>query len=240
MGIDRAALKTGAREAIRASKTSPYLTAFLYILILYVLQLLRTRLTGVTVDAQQLESALTAGTAADYILAQAQSQMPSAAAWCISALMEIMALMIGVGFVFSMLKVSRREEHVVGNLFDPFGNFFRVLWLEILMYLFIFLWSLLLIVPGIVAAYRYRQAIYLLLDHPEMSAMDCIRESKRLMRGHKQELFVLDLSFLGWYILCLVPFVPIYVYPYVNTVYAAYYDVLVPRETPAAPAPEIE
>ena len=60
--------------------------------------------------------------------------------------------------------------------------------------------------PGIVAAYRYRQALYLLLDHPERSAWQCLRESSALMSGHKWELFVLDLSFIGWGIvgsLCL-------------------------------------
>jgi len=99
--------------------------------------------------------------------------------------------------------------------------------LELVMYIFIFLWSLLFIVPGIIAAYRYRQALYLLLDHPEMGVMDCIRESKRLMTGHKGELFVVDMSFLGWYILCAVPFVSVYVTPYVNVTYAGYYDALV-------------
>lgn len=85
--------------------------------------------------------------------------------------------------------------------------------MTILTGIFIFLWSLLLIIPGIIAAYRYRMALYLLLDNPNMSVYQCIRESKRMMVGHKAELFVLDLSFLGWYILSAVPFVSIWVTP---------------------------
>lgn len=86
-----------------------------------------------------------------------------------------------------------------------------------------FLWGLLFVIPGIVASYRYRQALYLLLDHPEMGIMECISESKRMMRGHKAELFILDLSFLGWSLLTIIPFVSVYVLPYMQSTYAIYY-----------------
>ena len=68
-----------------------------------------------------------------------------------------------------------------------------------------------------------RQALYLLLDHPEMGVTECIRESKRLMRGHKAELFILDLSFIGWALLSVIPFVSIYTIPYTEATYALYY-----------------
>ena len=84
--------------------------------------------------------------------------------------------------------------------------------------LFVFLWSLLLIVPGIIAAYRYRMAPFLLLTHPEYGIMDCIRESKSRMAGYKMAFFLLDLSFLGWELLTLVPIlgwaVSVWVKPY--------------------------
>ena len=64
--------------------------------------------------------------------------------------------------------------------------------------LFIFLWSLLLIVPGIVKAYAYSLAYYIKVDHPEYGWRECLDESQRLMTGHKWEKFVLDLSFIGW------------------------------------------
>ena len=63
----------------------------------------------------------------------------------------------------------------------------------------------------------------MLLEHPEMGVMACIRESKRLMAGRKGELFVMDLSFIGWTILTIIPFVSIFVTPYMQTTFAAYY-----------------
>lgn len=92
--------------------------------------------------------------------------------------------------------------------------------------IFIALWSLLLVVPGIIAAYRYRMALFLLLDNPEKSALACISESKRMMTGRKAELFVMDLSFIGWYILEIIPFVSIWVTPYTQLSYVIYYEAL--------------
>lgn len=129
------------------------------------------------------------------------------------------------------------KEACFGNLLDGFGMFFRIIWLDILQTVFITLWSLLFIVPGIIAEYRYRLALYLLLDHPEMSAMDCIRESKRIMSGNKGQLFVLDLSFIGWWILAGIPivglFVRVWVVPYTQMTYALYYTTLTGTNAPA-------
>ena len=142
--------------------------------------------------------------------------------------LRIMSYMVSVGFVIFALHISRDEKAEFGNLFDGFGLFFRVLWLGILEGLLICLWSLLLIVPGIVAAYRYRQALYLLLDHPERSAWQCLRESSALMSGHKWELFVLDLSFLGWAMLSAM-FAPVSIWldPYRAITNAGFYNRLI-------------
>ncbi len=122
--------------------------------------------------------------------------------------------------------MSRHLPAGIATLFDSFGIFFRVLWLQILMGIFVFLWSMLFVIPGIVAAYRYRLALYILLDNPEMGALDCISMSKAMMRGRKGELFVLDLSFLGWAFLCVIPFVSLWVSPYMNVTMANYYNAL--------------
>ena len=67
--------------------------------------------------------------------------------------------------------------------------------------LFLFLWALLLVVPAIIKAYSYRLVPYILEDHPELSAMQAINLSRKMMNGHKADAFVLDLSFLGWILL---------------------------------------
>ena len=68
-------------------------------------------------------------------------------------------------------------------------------------YIFIFLWTLLFIIPGFIAAYRYRFAVYNLCENPDMGVMEAINMSKAQTAGFKWQLFVLDLSFIGWRIL---------------------------------------
>jgi uncharacterized membrane protein len=71
----------------------------------------------------------------------------------------------------------------------------------ILRSIFVFLWTLLFVIPGIIKALAYSQTFYLLADHPELSATEAIQKSQDLMRGHKGRLFWLNLSFIGWYLL---------------------------------------
>lgn len=93
------------------------------------------------------------------------------------------------------------------DLFSGFKeDFGQIFLLGLLMSIFIFLWSLLLIVPGIIMSYAYSMAFYIKADHPEYDWRRCLEESKTLTYGHKWDLFVLDLSFIGWAIvgaLCL-------------------------------------
>ena len=89
--------------------------------------------------------------------------------------------------------------------------------LSALKYLYIFFWTLLFFIPGIVKTYSYCLAEYISRENPNKSAKECIDESRRLMDGHKMELFLLDLSFIGWYILSALTcgILYIWVLPYV-------------------------
>ncbi len=89
-------------------------------------------------------------------------------------------------------------------LFSRFSIFGRALGLRFLMALKIFLWSLLFVVPGIVAAYRYAMAPYLLAENPDLTAPEAIEQSKQMMAGNKGRLFCLQFSFIGWYILAAI------------------------------------
>ena len=86
---------------------------------------------------------------------------------------------------------------------------FWVFWKTLVLYLLytikVWLWSLLFVVPGIIATFRYAQCFYLQVDHPDWGASQCIRESSRLMRGNKWKLFCVQLSFIGWMILASIP-----------------------------------
>ena len=142
--------------------------------------------------------------------------------------LRIMSYMVSVGFVIFALHISRDEKAEFGNLFDGFGLFFRVLWLGILEGLLIFLWSLLLFIPGIVKAYAYSMVYYVKADHPEYGWRECLDESQRLMTGHKWEKFVLDLSFLGWAMLSAM-FAPVSIWldPYRAITNAGFYNRLI-------------
>ena len=137
-----------------------------------------------------------------------------------------MASIISTGYSWYALKISRSQEAVFSNIFDPLNMVFKVIGLEIVISVFVTLWSLLFVIPGMVAAYSYRQAFYILYDHPEYGILDCIRESKNMMRGAKGELFMLDLSFIGWHLVCVLTFGILYIWklPYIEATYAGFYE----------------
>lgn len=109
------------------------------------------------------------------------------------------------GYSGYLLRVIRNEESSPLNCFEGFEKFGRSFVLGLLMLIFITLWSLLFVIPGIIAAYRYSMAPMLLRDREDLSPLECIRESKMLMIGNKGKLFTLDLSFIGWAILSSIP-----------------------------------
>ncbi len=126
-------------------------------------------------------------------------------------------------------------------LFSRFSIFWRAVGLRLLIMLKVFLWSLLFIVPGIVASLRYALAPYILAENPDMPVKEAIERSKALMQGHKARLFRLCLSFIGWFLLsCLTAGVGmVFLAPYVKTAITGFYLELsgrLPLPDPAQPA----
>lgn len=143
---------------------------------------------------------------------------------------------LALGSALFYLALARRREIAVGMIFDGFRYYGKALGLYLLMALFVFLWTLLLVIPGIIAAYRYSQAYYILADNPETGVLEALDRSKQLMTGHKWRLFVLQLSFLGWAILAVIPFGLglLWLMPYVSASAAVFYRHLI--EEPLLPA----
>lgn len=106
-----------------------------------------------------------------------------------------------LGITLFFLNLFRRKAAEPDQIFSGFEQFFKALGLTFMTGLFIFLWSLLFLIPGIIAALRYSQAFYILADNPEKPIMECIRESKIMMKGNKGKLFCLVVSFIGWALL---------------------------------------
>ncbi len=117
----------------------------------------------------------------------------------------IYSILVTGAFTFGIyayfLNLVRNKEKDLGQIFSGFGFFFKTLLLYVVMMIFIVLWGLLLIVPGIIAAFRYSQAFYILIDDPSKDIMQCIKESKAMMKGNKAKYLCLQLSFIGWYLL---------------------------------------
>ncbi|HQQ67529.1 MAG TPA: DUF975 family protein [Candidatus Cloacimonadota bacterium] len=133
---------------------------------------------------------------------------------------------LSVGIAAILLKLDRGEVFNVEELFSGFNDFSRTLVAGLLVSLYTFLWSLLLIIPGIVAALSYSMTFFILSENPKLGAEDAITASKNMMMGHKGELFGLFFSFIGWWLLCLVTFglALIYVLPYYECALTVFYQ----------------
>lgn len=133
-------------------------------------------------------------------------------------------LELGLASYFLLLK--RRKSPEMEALFQGFRQFESTLMLYIVRIVYIVLWTMLLIIPGIVAAMRYSMAFYILHDKPELSGMEALNQSKEMMNGFEGKLFGLYLSFLGWAILCLftlgIGF--LWLFPYAKASEAIFYE----------------
>lgn len=119
----------------------------------------------------------------------------------VSILTSLLGMVLSAGFVLYCMAVRRGERAEYLTLFDGFSFVGRIILLNIVEYLFIFLWSLLFVIPGIIAAYRYRFALYNLYENPGIGVMEALNMSKQQTLGYKGQLFMLDLSYIGWLLL---------------------------------------
>ena len=141
-------------------------------------------------------------------------------------------LLIGAiefGYCAYLITVTRNKDSDFGKLLSGFNRFGDVCITGILKWLFTGLWSLLFVIPGIVKSYSYAMTMYIMQDHPELSGNDAITKSRQMMDGHKFDLFILDLSFIGWYLLGALTFgilIIFYVEPYRQVTRTNFYEQL--------------
>lgn len=149
----------------------------------------------------------------------------------------ILAGPIAAGLSLVQLSVLRGQQVEFGDMFKGFNNFGTNCGAGVLISIYTCLWSLLFVIPGIVKSYSYSMTFYILVDHPEMKANDAITASRNMMRGHKLDLFVLDLSFFWWIVLTSVTcgLAAIYVEPYMELSRAAFYESIKDMNVNAAP-----
>ena len=104
-------------------------------------------------------------------------------------LLSVLLSPLTAGLQLFFLRLAEKGENDLKNLFQPFNDYTRFLWAAVRMMIFTLLWTLLLIVPGIIAGLRYSQTIFLMLDDPGLNAAEAMKKSALLMKGHKWRLF---------------------------------------------------
>ena len=174
--IDRKQLKRDMKDLLADAQVSPRAMAALYLGLSLVLSMVDT-LAG---DSGLLSTFL-------------------------SILTSLLGMVLGAGFVLYCMAIRRGERAEFLTLFDGFSFVGKLIGLNLLMYLFIALWTMLFVVPGIIAAYRYRFALFNLYENPGISVFEALNMSKRQTYGYKSQLLMLDLSYLGWTMLASIP-----------------------------------
>ena len=140
---------------------------------------------------------------------------------------------IGLGVSKFVLNLAtNKEEASFNDLFSGFNIYLKTVGLWIVISIIIAFLSLLLIVPGIIAALMYSQVFFILSEDNTKSISQCLSESSEMMKGHKGELFVLYLSFIGWWLVAAITFGigALYVYPYQQVTSANFYLALKNRQ----------
>ena len=149
--------------------------------------------------------------------------------FAISVIIPIITLVITgpltIGQCKFFINLANRSNPKFSDLWYGFNNMLRAIGVTLLVGVIVFIGTILFIIPGIILAFMYSQVYYIMAENPEMSIMNCLKESSRIMKGHKMDLFILELSFLGWGILMVITLgiAGLYVLPYYNATLTNFY-----------------
>ena len=174
--IDRKRLKAEMKDLLRTAQVSPKAMVALYMALVAALEL-----TSVLSGESGIVTTF------------------------ISIFASLLIVVLNSGFVLYCMAIRRGERAEFLTLFDGVSFSGKLIALNLLTQLFISLWSMLFFFPGIVAAYRYRFALYNLYENPSIGVFEALEMSKRQTLGYKMQLFTLDMSYLGWLLLAAVP-----------------------------------
>ena len=224
--LDRVQLKLEAKAITKNARVSAYLFTLLYLVIILVLEGLDWLASGgIMAEYAYLYGDLEIMEALQYV---PRLSLPPLAVTFISIVISLVSAVLGTGYILYTMNVRKGLETPYATLFDGFLFAGKVILLQIVMGIFVFLWSLLFIIPGIIAGYRYRFALYNLCENPGIGVMEALNMSKAQTRGHKWELFVLDLSFIGWSILCSLTLgiLSIWIMPYMQQTDIGYFEAI--------------
>lgn len=242
MPISRLFLKHAAKEKmLERRQPNLFLVTLLYTAIVMILSLITSRLTDYGVFREELanrylslmDSFMQTGRLSALVIPEFRVTL-SGTLFHLAAL--ISQWVIRVGYTIYARNVVRGETADTRTLFDGFNYFGKVLLITLITSVLFYVGLFFLVVPAILFSCMYSQAVLLMLDHPERSALWCLRTSRQMMRGRKMEFFMLQLSFIGWLLLSSMPYIGyaahIWASPYMELSYVLYYDALVAAQPP--------
>lgn len=219
--LDRVELKREAKEINRTARVSACVFALIYLIITLILRAVDAYVSGEAVVYMHEE--LPEMPVPEFLL---HAEFSPFVVLFVGIMVTLLCVVLNAGWRLYVLGVRRGEEMGYGTLFDGFAFAGKLIVLYLLMVIFITLWSMLFVIPGIIAAYRYRFAMYNLCENPEISAMEALSMSKAQTAGYKWQLFVLDLSFIGWFLLSglTMGILMIWVMPYYTQTDVGYFQ----------------
>ena len=224
MLLDRVSIKSEAKDIVKNASVSAYLFTLLFLALSW---LLAGMSDYVSLNEETVYNIYYA-TGVDLSFLVLHRAFPALLVTFITILAALLGVLLEIGYILYHLGIRRGREMPYLTLFDGFSFAGKVILLYIVQYIFIFLWSLLFIVPGIIAGYRYRFALYNLCENPKIGVMEALNMSKAQTWGHKWELFVLDLSFIGWNLLCglTLGILSIWITPYIQQTDIGYFEAI--------------
>ena len=143
----------------------------------------------------------------------------------VSGLLSVASARYFIGRVRGNIEPGQIESSIDGIRNNVLGSLLT----GILYNVFVAIGSMIFVIPGIIFSYSFSMAFYVINDHPEMTAMEALRESRRLMNGHQMQYFILNLSFIGWMLLGSLCFGvgTLWATAYMSTANAVFYEELV-------------
>lgn len=230
MQLDNKQIKRLSAEIFRKTLPRSLAATAVFVALLFLFSWLSVRLSGFTDDV--IKKFVTYYTSGNFEKAQEclNSVHPSTFQDFARTLLQLAAFVLEAGYLNFIIKNSRGEEPDVGSILEVFPSGFKFVCLKLLSGFIIVVFSLLLIVPGIIAAYSFRMAPFLLLDEPQTGIIEALKKSRLMMKGNKMRLFKLDMSYILLYLASAIPtiglLVSLSVLPLTRTSYYIFYSEL--------------
>ena len=239
---NRSTLKREAKEINRTAKVNAYTFSLLFFVITLAMQAIQSYVDRDTVilNLEKVGAMLPqAFPAADLTAlthkisdvlgsinaAVPAPHLPAAAITFVVVIVWLLNCLLSAGYILYIMGIRQGRVMGFGTLLDGLAFAGKIILLELWRTLVVTVWSFVFIIPGIIASYRYSFALYDLLDDPEIGVTEAMALSKKQTRGYRWELFLLDLSFLGWDLLTPLTagILTIYVKPYREQSRMGYY-----------------